>query len=31
MTVAARPKSRAAGTYELRLRAAEDPEFVTAP
>src|SRR6185436_7746673 len=26
MTVAARPKTRAAGTYELRLRAAEDPK-----
>jgi pimeloyl-ACP methyl ester carboxylesterase len=25
MTVAARPKTRSAGTYELRLRAAEDP------
>ena len=25
MTVAARPKTRPAGTYELRLRAAEDP------
>jgi pimeloyl-ACP methyl ester carboxylesterase len=25
MTVAARPKTRAPGTYELRLRAAEDP------
>jgi pimeloyl-ACP methyl ester carboxylesterase len=26
MTVAARPKTRSAGTYELRLRAAEDPK-----
>ena len=26
MTVAARPKTRPAGTYELRLRAAEDPK-----
>ena len=26
MTVAARPKTRAAGTYEMRLRAAEDPK-----
>src|SRR5438105_7304960 len=26
MTVAAWPKTRAAGTYELRLRAAEDPK-----
>ncbi len=26
MTVAARPKTRAPGTYELRLRAAEDPK-----
>jgi pimeloyl-ACP methyl ester carboxylesterase len=26
MTVAARPKARAPGTYELRLRAAEDPK-----
>ena len=27
MTVAARPKTRAPGTYELRLRAAEDPKI----
>ena len=26
MTVAARPKTRAAGAYEMRLRAAEDPK-----
>src|SRR2546423_3518853 len=26
MTVAARPKTRPAGTYEMRLRAAEDPK-----
>src|SRR5881296_754312 len=30
MTVAARPKTRAAGTYELRLRAAEDPKVYEA-